>query len=172
MWTKKRVLAAVGLTVGGLGSVFAGAAWAPPAGDLSGVSFSHVRLSVDGVEVATFSRCLGLGSKHEVVAHQSGTESGTSGVSLIPGRYTAGTTVCERGMSSDLTLSAWRDLVSTDTAAARKNGTFTLYDSAGAPVVRWNTTRMWPSELTHHFDAARGREVITFVSESTTRVAP
>lgn len=173
MWTRKRLLAAVVLTVGGLGSVFAGAAWAPPIGGGTEATFAHVRLSIDGVEVAVFKRCLGLGSKNEVMTHQTSTETGAPGVALLPGRYSAGNIVCERGVSSDLVLSAWRDAVADeDMAAARKNGAFVLYDSTGTPVVRWNAVNMWPAELTYHFEGTAGREVVTFVSESTKRVSP
>lgn len=171
-WTRKRVLAAAGLSLAGLSSVFAGAAWAPP-GDTTPTTFSGVTLSVDGVEVARFSRCLGLGTKTEVIKHDVADSTGTMRTALQPGRSEAGKIVCERGLSADLTLAAWRDLVvSGDAAAARKDGAFVIHDSVGAPVARWNTRGMWPAELTNYFSASTGREVVTFVSESTSRVAP
>lgn len=172
MWTKKRVLAAGALSLGGLGSVFAGAAWAPP-GDTTPTTFSGMTLSVDGVEMARFTRCLGLGTKTEVVKYEFVDKTGRKGVSLQPGNSEPGRIVCERGLSSDLTLAAWRDVVlQGDAAAARKNATFVLYNSVGAPAARWNATNMWPSELTNYFSSSTGREVVTFVSETTTRVAP
>ena len=172
MWTRKRVLVAGALSIGGLGSVFAGAAWAPPS-ETTPTSFSGMTLSIDGVETARFTRCLGLGTKTEVVKYQSGDEAGTQQVRSLPGKSEPGRIVCERGLTSNLTLSAWRDIVvQGDTAAARKNAAFVLHDSMGAAVARWNATNMWPSELTNYFSGTTGREVVTFVSDSTTRVAP
>lgn len=169
MWTKKRVLAAAALSTGGLGSVFAGAAWAPP-GETASPSFSMVALSVDGVEVVRFSRCLGLGTKTDVLKFESGAGGG---VAMQPGRSEPGKIVCERGLNSDLNLAAWRDLVvEGNITAARKNGSFVIYDTVGAPVARWNAGAMWPSELTNYFSGSTGREVVTFVSDRTTRVAP
>ncbi len=171
MWTRKRVLAAGALSIGGLGSVFAGAAWAPP--DTTPTTFGGMTLSVDGVEVVRFTRCLGLGTKTEVIEYRSGDENGVQQVSSLPGDSKPGLIVCERGLSSDLTLASWRDIVvQGDTAVARKNATFVVHDSAGAPVARWNAVNIWPSELTNYFAASTGREVVTFVSETTTRVAP
>ena len=172
MWTRKRVLAAGALSIGGLGSVFAGAAWAPPS-ETTPTTFGGMTLSVDGVEMARFTRCLGLGTKTEVVRYQFADQTGSQQVSLQPGKSEAGRIVCERGLSSNLSLTAWRDIVvQGDAAAARKNATFVLHDSTGAAVARWNATNMWPSELTNYFSSSTGREVVTFVSERTARVAP
>lgn len=171
MWTRKRVLAAGALSIGGLGSVFAGAAWAPP--ETTPTTFSGMTLTVDGVEVARFTRCLGLGTKTEVTQITFADEAGRQRVSYQPGTSAPGRIVCERGLSSDITLAAWRDLVvQGDIAAARKNATFVVHDSMGAAAARWNAVNMWPSELTNYFASATGREVVTFVSETTTRVAP
>lgn len=171
-WTSKRVLAAAALSVAGLGSVFAGAAWAPP-GDTGTPTFNSVTLSVDGIEVARFSRCLGLGTKTAVIEYKYADAAGREQVALQAGQSKAGSIVCERGLSSDLTLAAWREVVvQGDMTAARKNATFVIYSDMGAPVLRWNAVNMWPSELTNYFSASTGREVVTFVSEKTTRVAP
>lgn len=170
-WTRKRVLAAAGLSVAGLASVFAGAAWAPPT-DTASPTFGGVTLSVDGAEVARFSRCLGLGTKTEVVKFQSGDAGGGSSVSMLPGRSEAGKIVCERGLSADLTLAGWRDMVVSGDTAARKNAAFVIHDSVGAPVARWHVVNAWPSELTNYFSASTGREVVTFVGDATARVAP
>lgn len=171
-WTRKRVLAAAALSIAGLSSVFAGAAWAPP-GDTGSTTFSGVTLSVGGVEVGRFSRCLGLGTRTDVIKFDAAGPDGTARTAMQPGRSEAGKIVCERGLNADLTLAAWRNLVvDGDIAGARKDAVFVLHDSVGAPAARWNARNMWPSELTNYFSGSTGREVVTFVSDSTTRVAP
>lgn len=168
----RRAFAAAGMTVAALGTVYAGAAWAPP-GDTATSTSTRFGITVDGVEAAVFSRCLGLGNKSEVVAYEFIDRDGTKGTALQPGATKAGSIVCERGVTSSLTLSDWREqVVSGQTAGARKNVTFSLYNDVGAVAAKWNAKNVWPSEITYYFGSGGGREVVTFVSESTTRVAP
>lgn len=173
MWNRRRVFAAAGLTLAGLTTVLAGAAFAPLGSGDSSTSFAGMRITIDGVEGAVFTRCLGLGTETAVVQQNVAAPNGTTRTVLTPGNSTAGRIVCERGVTSDLTLSAWRDaVISGDMTAARKNVTFQLFDATGQTVGRWNVQNAWPSELTHHFSGTTGREIVTFVAESTTRVAP
>jgi phage tail-like protein len=165
----RRALGIVAVATTASVTVLAGAAWAPSStGPTTTVASAH--LVVDGVELATFSRCVGLGSTTEVVEFRSGTGGGTQ---LIPGDTTSDGMVCERGLTSSMVLASWREAVEGGTVSATKDATITMYDATGAPVLRWFLDGAWPSQLTNYFDEAGvGREIVTFESSHTQRVAP
>lgn len=152
-------------------TVFAGAAWAPPGPDPDvGFTVARTELVVDGTAIAVFSRCIGLGSETAVNLYRDGAGGAAR---RLPGETTPDGMVCERALSADLTLATWRDSVEAGTPSARKDLSVVMYDAAGAAVLRWNLQDAWPSHLTNDFDeSGAGREIVTFVSDHTQRVAP
>ena len=131
---------------------------------------THASLTIDGIELARFSRCVGLGSESEVI------NSATSGEEVILKRLpgpTSGRTVCERAITRNIELAAWRELVVLgDIAAARKSASITMYGATGEPQFRWHLSNAWPSGLTYLFgDDGMGREVVTFTAEIVQRVS-
>jgi hypothetical protein len=57
------------------------------------------------------------------------------------------TVTLKRGMTRNIELAAWHELVILGDVAARKNVTLTMYDVTGDPVVRYHLTNAWPSKL-------------------------
>jgi phage tail-like protein len=131
---------------------------------------ARVSLTIDGYELASFSRCIGLGSESTVEPAPASDDEII--FKNLPGE-TTGRTVCERGLTSSIQLAAWRDaVVLGDMAAARKSVSITMYDTAGDPQFRWHLTDAWPSGLTNLFDQdGMGREVVTFTYEFAQRVS-
>jgi phage tail-like protein len=131
---------------------------------------TRVSLTVDGFEIAGFSRCIGLGSESEVETAPPSEEEVI--FKHLPGP-TTGRTVCERAVTSNLELATWRDTVLLgDMQAAAKDVSITMYAVDGEPQLRWHLTKAWPSGLTYLFEDGFGREVVTFAYESAHRVAP
>lgn len=132
---------------------------------------ARVSLTIDGYELASFSRCIGLSTESTVEPAPTSDEEVI--YKRLPGE-TTGRTVCERGLTNSMELAVWRDtVVLGDMAAARKSASITMYDTAGEPQFRWHLEHAWPSGLTNLFDQnGMGREVVTFTYESIQRVAP
>jgi phage tail-like protein len=94
-----------------------------------------VSLTIDGHELGRFSRCVGLGSESEVINSTTGGEEEVI-LKRLPGP-TSGRTVCERAITRNIELAAWRELVVLgDIAAARKSVSITMYSAKGEPQFR------------------------------------
>lgn len=145
-WKRAARVAAAGVVAGG--TIFAGAAWAA-IGDAP-LQATRVELTIDGHSLAVFSRCL---IAQDVEALREVT--------------------CERGLTRNIELAAWHELVALgDVAAAEKSFTLTMYDTAGEPVARWHVTDGYPTELTNYFDEdGYGREIVTLGGELIQRVS-
>jgi phage tail-like protein len=140
--------------------------------DPSAGTISSVSMHLDGYEIASFSRCIGLGSESEVVASSQSGSTGEVILKSLPGKAKPGRTVCERGLTSSLELAAWRELAATGQLAAMKDVSVTMYNQLHEPTYRWHLSQTWPAELTNFFENGVGREIVTFVHQSAQRVSP
>ena len=132
---------------------------------------TRVSLTLDGYELASFSRCIGLGSESEVESAPAAAGDEETILRRLPGP-TSGRTVCERALTRNIELAAWRDaVVLGDIAAARKSVSITMFDAAGEPQFRWHLENAWPAGLTNIFENGVGREVVTFAYEFVQRVS-
>jgi phage tail-like protein len=134
-------------TVGAWTSASQGAS-APPGGDPNGaLTAARFELTIDGHSIAVFSELEGIVSGYdrnelEVVTRRDGPQL------KIPTRRMPQTVTLKRGMTRNIELAAWHELVLLgDIAAARKNVSLTMYDTAGDPVARYHLTNAWPSKL-------------------------
>ena len=109
---------------------------------------SGFELSLDGVQLAIFSELAGISSGIDAEdVEWVSSRDGTITVKL-PGKRTPPTVTLARGLTRSLELSAWHELVILgDVAAARKNVTLTMYDTAGEPVARYHLENAWPAKL-------------------------
>ena len=83
------------------------------------------------------------------------------------------TVTLERGLTTDLELSAWHELALTGAASARKDVSVAMYDNVGAAVARYDLENAWPVKL----DLKGGTtelvtESVTIVAEHMQRVSP
>lgn len=132
----------------------------------------HFALEVDGAPLGFFRSVEGLGSENEVTEFISGDDGS---VHKIPGRLRYFNVTLERGLTADLTLAAWRDLVeSGNYTAARKNASLIIYDSSLTAIARWQLHDAWPSKLEALADPEGGLfvEKITLAVERMLRVTP
>jgi phage tail-like protein len=112
---------------------------APP---VTGLVFT---LEVDGVQMATFHTCSGLGSTTEVIEHKTVDATGKEAVRLIPGRLRWSNLVLERGVDRSAKLWNWRQqVIDGKLEAARKNGAVVAMTPEGGPILRWEFVAGWP----------------------------
>jgi phage tail-like protein len=98
--------------------------------------------------VGYFTSVDGLGSEHEVAVGKYITPEGKEVQAKSPGRITWGDVTLKRGITADMGIWEWRQLVVDGKVAdARKAVSITLLDRTYAPVVTWNLTRAWPSKV-------------------------
>ena len=133
----------VAAAIGAWTSSSQGAA-APPGGDA--LTAARFELTVDGHSLAVFSELVGISSAVDIEDVRLDTKR-KHRLKKLPGKRTPPTVTLKRGMTRNIELAAWHELVILGDVAARKNVTLTMYDTTGDPVVRYHLTNAWPSKL-------------------------
>jgi phage tail-like protein len=136
----RRVLVAIGGPV-----AFACLLWIPVS---SANAQTTVLIEVDGLFNAYVTSAVGVGSETEVVEHKVVDATGQEIVRKIPGRLKYLDIAMERGITSNLDLANWRELVETGRVEnARADIIVTALDIRMAPVAKWSGTACWPSRI-------------------------
>ncbi|HEY4023589.1 MAG TPA: phage tail protein [Pseudonocardiaceae bacterium] len=100
---------------------------------------------IDGVSVATFSGCSGLGARYEAFEWKEGGDNGT--VVRLPGRLSYSTVRLIRAVDSDSgKLAAW--FAQQRQKPARRTAVIQLYDGNKKVVASWQLDRAWPVHYT------------------------
>jgi phage tail-like protein len=133
----------VAAAIGAWTSSSQGAA-APPGGEP--LTAARFELTIDGHSLAVFSELVGISSSVDIEDVRVDPKRKHK-LKKLPGKRTPPTVVLKRGMTRNIELSAWHELVILGDVAARKNVTLTMYDVTGDPVVRYHLTNAWPSKL-------------------------
>jgi phage tail-like protein len=108
---------------------------------------SQFALELDGVEVARFTGCSGLGATIQVVEHQTVSPDGRIHVLKRPGRVSYDDITLKRGLSDDKALTDWfQTILDGKVSDSRKNGSIVIYDYTGTETDRWNFEHAWPSK--------------------------
>jgi len=116
----------------------------PQAGALTAARFE---LTIDGHSLGLFSELESIASAVEVdvVEQSSATETI---VKKLPGRRIPPTVTLKRGMTRNIEMAAWHELVILgDVAAARKSCSLTMFNATGDPVARYHLTDAWPQKV-------------------------
>ena len=133
----------VAAAIGAWTSSSQGAA-APPGGEP--LTAARFELTIDGHSLAVFSELVGISSAVDIENVRLDTNRKHK-LKKLPGKRTPPTVTLKRGMTRNIELAAWHELVILGDVAARKNVTLTMYDVTGDPVVRYHLTNAWPSKL-------------------------
>jgi len=108
---------------------------------------ARFELSIDGHSLAIFSELDGIVSGYDRDELEVRTRRGNPEL-RIPAKRMPQTVTLRRGMTRNIEMAAWHELVILgDVAAARKNVSLTMYNSTGDPVARYHLTNAWPSKL-------------------------
>lgn len=106
-------------------------------------------LDVGGRVTGYFSEVSGIGSEHEIIEHKVVTDAGVELVQKIPGRLKWGDVTLKRGITDNLQIWEWRDMVIAGTMSdARQNCSIIMYDRNYAIAATWNFDNAWPSKVT------------------------
>ena len=100
----------------------------------------------DGKSIrGSFAEVSGLEVEVSVIEYRNGSEDTT--VRKLPGLRKFTNITLKRGVIGDLTLWTWIKSV-LDGQVLRADGTITLLDESGQPVMRWTFRRGWPCKWT------------------------
>ena len=143
------VLAGAILVAGAIGAWTSASHGATAQAGDSGDALTAARfeLTIDGHALASFSELGGLVSGFDRADLELVTREGDTAV-VLPVKRNPPTVTLKRGMTRNIEMSAWHELVLLgDVAAARKSVTLTMFDARGDPVARWHLTNAWPSKV-------------------------
>ncbi|MEA2190390.1 MAG: hypothetical protein QOI73_511 [Solirubrobacteraceae bacterium] len=108
---------------------------------------ARFELTLDGHSLGVFSELQSVASAVEVdvVEASSGTETI---LKKLPGKRVPPTVTLKRGMTRNIEMAAWHELVILgDIAAARKSCSLTMFNAAGDPVARYHLADAWPQKV-------------------------
>jgi phage tail-like protein len=128
-------------------------------------------IDVGGTVTGYFQEVSGLGSEQELIESKVMTEKGIEVVLKIPGRLKWGDIVLKRGITTNMDMWDWRQMVVDGKASeARKNGSIIMFDRESKEAARWNFTNAWPSKISGPSPKADGNEIgieeLTLVHEA------
>jgi phage tail-like protein len=123
-----------------------------------------------------FTEISGIGSESEVVEHKIVGPDGKAAVQKIPGRLKYTDVTLKRGITAEMDIWKWRDLVDKgDTEGARKNCSIFMLDREYSPVAQWDLVNAWPTKVSgpqlQADSSAYGIEEVTITYEGFERVS-
>jgi len=133
-------------------------------------------LEIEGKLSGLFTNVGGIGSETEVISEKlTNTETGETIIQQIPGRLTWTPVTLKRGVTSNMEIWEWRQLVvNGDIEGARTNCSIIAYDQTNTEIARWNFSNAWPSKVVGpEMDAGSTTymvEDVTIVHEGVERV--
>jgi phage tail-like protein len=105
-------------------------------------------IDVGGRITGYFTEVSGLGSENEVIEQKVVNEKGVEVVLKIPGRLKWGDVTLKRGITANLDMWDWRQLVVDGKAKdARMNGSIVMFNREGAETARWDFINAWPLKI-------------------------
>lgn len=106
-------------------------------------------VEVGGMITGYFSECDGIGSEHEIIEHKVVTDDGREIIQKIPGRLKWNDVTLKRGITDNLQMYEWRQLVIDGKMQdSRKNCSVIMFDRNYTPAARWDFVNAWPSKVT------------------------
>ena len=125
------------------------------------VAASRFGISVDGVQIASFSELQGITTKVDVIEHRESTEAGVR-IMKIPGATAPeGEVKFKMAMGTNLEMNAWLEAAQSGMMdQARKSCSLVMYDAANKPVARFYMENVWPSKCVLSPMRAGGNDVL------------
>ena len=164
--SRRDLLAGAAAAVGGLALVSTLGAPSTAAAQVGGgnepLTAARFDLSIDGHTLGIFSSLESITS--EVLPTTK----------RLPGKRTPPTVTLTRGMTRNIEMAAWHELVILGPQSARRSLSLTGFNSEGDPVMRYHLTDAWPSKVEIGALKAGASEVlmetVTIVAEFIQRV--
>jgi phage tail-like protein len=120
----------------------------------------NFQLKIEGKVAGYFTECSGIGSENEIVEHKVVDDGGHEIIRKIPGRLKWGDVTLKRGITQDLEIWKWRDLiVKGDLKGSRTAATITMFSRDYKPVAIWHFANAWPSKVSGPNLKADGNDI-------------
>ena len=125
------------------------------------VAASRFGISVDGVQIASFSELQGITTEVDVIEHIESTDEGVR-VMKIPGvTRPKGEVKFKMAMGSNLEMNAWLEAAQSGMMSqARKSCSLVMYDAENKPVARFYLENAWPTKCVLNPLRAGGNDVM------------
>jgi len=142
--------------------------------DFDALTAAMFELAIDGHSMAQFSSLTGISSSIDVVDYIQ-SDGKENILKKLPGKRTPPTVVLERGMTKNIEMAAWHELVVLgDVAAARKSCSLRMFNTKNDPVACYHLRDAWPAKIEIGALKAGASEVlmekVTIVCEHIQRV--
>ena len=106
---------------------------------------SNFALEVQGVVSGFFREVSGFDNQSEIIIHKMVNETGQVLQQKVPGELTWGDITLRRGITDDMELWNWRQLIiDGKVEEARKDGSIVMYHQDGTEKSRYNFVKGWP----------------------------
>jgi phage tail-like protein len=114
-------------------------------------------VELEGIAVASFTDCSGLGATTEVIDFREGGDNTT--VRKLPGKTSYADITLKWGLTNTRVLWDWRYQI-IEGNVVRKNGSIVVFDLTNhVEVVRWNFFNAWPTKWEGPAFNAKGTEI-------------
>ena len=127
----------------------------------SPIAASRFGISMDGVQIASFSELQGITTKVDVIEHLESSDDGVR-VTKIPGATKPeGEVKFKMSMSTNLEMNSWLEAAQAGMMEqARKSCSLVCYDAENKPVARFYLENAWPAKCTLSPMRAGGNDVL------------
>jgi phage tail-like protein len=125
------------------------------------VAASRFGISIDGVQIASFSELQGITTEVDVIEHIESTSEGVR-VMKIPGvTRPKGEVKFKMAMGTNLEMNSWLEAAQSGMMdQARKSCSLVMYDAENKPVARFYLENAWPTKCVLNPLRAGGNDVM------------
>jgi phage tail-like protein len=125
------------------------------------IAASRFGLSVDGVNIATFSELQGITTKVDVIEFRESTAEGVRIVKIPGATAPEGEVKFKMAMGSNLSMNSWLEAAQAGMMdEARKSCSLVMYDAENKPVARFYLENAWPAKCVLSPMRAGGNDVL------------
>jgi phage tail-like protein len=127
----------------------------------SPIAASRFGISIDGVQIASFTELQGITTKVDVIEHRESTEAGVRIVKIPGATAPEGEVKFKMSMGANLEMNSWLEAAQAGMMEqARKSCSLVMYDAENKPVARFYLENAWPSKCTLSPMRAGGTDVL------------
>ena len=113
----------------------------------SPIAASRFGISIDGVQIASFTELQGITTRVDVIEHRESTEAGVRIVKIPGATAPEGEVKFKMSMGSNLEMNSWLEAAQAGMMEqARKSCSLVMYDAENKPVARFYLENAWPSK--------------------------
>lgn len=113
----------------------------------SPVAASRFGISIDGVQIASFSELQGISTEINVIEHRESTDDGIRIVKCVGDAKLQSNVKFKMAMGTNLEMNSWLEAAQAGMMEqARKSCSLVMYDATNKPVARYYLENAWPTK--------------------------